>query len=125
MCAVLRGIDERDYRNLTGIGNLELKSRRRSSLSAMMELWHLALVIRAELQVQSSNRRCRHRIGRFACGEYGLCVRGPREGRRHHSRTSDASCGEQPAATEIKVDCFSVVRGHRDEFLSAEKFIAT
>ena len=44
MCAVLRGIDERDYRNLTGIGNLELKSRRRSSLSAMMELRHLALV---------------------------------------------------------------------------------
>jgi len=66
MCAVLRGIDERDYRDLTGIGNLELKSRRRSSLSAMMELWHLALVIRAELQVQSSNRRCRHRIGRLA-----------------------------------------------------------
>jgi hypothetical protein len=42
MCAVLRGIDERDYRDLAG--SLELKGRRRSSLSAMMELRHLALV---------------------------------------------------------------------------------
>jgi hypothetical protein len=44
MCAVRRGIDERDYRDLTGIGSLEPKGRRRSSLSAMMELRHLELV---------------------------------------------------------------------------------
>jgi hypothetical protein len=40
LCAVRRGIDERDYRDLTRIGSLELKSRKRSSLAAMMELRH-------------------------------------------------------------------------------------
>lgn len=44
MCAIRRGSDERDYCDLTGIRSLKLKSRKRSSLAAMMELRHLALV---------------------------------------------------------------------------------
>jgi hypothetical protein len=40
MCAVRRGIDERNHRDLTRNGSLELKSRKRSRLAAMMELRH-------------------------------------------------------------------------------------
>jgi len=44
MRAVPRSIDKRDYRDLTRIGSLELKSRKRSSLAVMMELRQLTLV---------------------------------------------------------------------------------
>src|SRR5208283_966424 len=76
--------------------------------------YHLRRCIRAELQMQSGDRRCRYRIGRAACGGCGLSRSGSDQRRRHRGPSADACGGEQLATTEFEVE-FGVLCGHGGE----------
>jgi hypothetical protein len=65
---------------------------------------HLGRRIRAELQMQSCDRRCLHRIGRCSLGGSGFSAARSDEGGRHDSRAADASSGEQFSATEFEIE---------------------
>jgi hypothetical protein len=78
---------------------------------------HLRRCIRAELQMQSGDRRSGQRIRRQGRGGCGQSSFGSDQRRRDRGPSCDTRSGEQLATAELKIEC-DVLCGHGLEVAS-------